>query len=146
VWLYYGGPALDEVPDLVLDGPDSFGIDLDMGGDLNGDAFADLVVGAPYDDDGTVWVFYGGPQMDTAVDALVTGEPGHYQYGHSLAIVSDLTGDGLDDLLVGTYDSHVGTAPPYNGVAHIRAGRHPDLLFADGFEMGDVSEWSPDLN
>ena len=47
----------------------------------------------------------------------------------------------VDDLLVGTYDSHVGTTPPYTGVAHIRAGRPPSLVFADGFEWGDLRPW-----
>ena len=140
VWLYLGGPTLDEQPDLVLHGPDSFGIAV-AGGDLNGDGFADVVASAPYDDDGTVHVFWGGAPMDATVDVLANGEPDHYQFGHALAVLGDVTNDTVGDLLVGTYDSHVGTTPPYAGVAHIRAGRPPSLLFADGFEWGDLRLW-----
>lgn len=141
VWIYLGGPALDEQPDIVLLGPDSFGIDV-AGGDLNGDGFDDVAIGAPYDDDGTVQVFWGGAPMDATVDAVAIGEPGHYQFGHSLAVLGDVTGDSLDDLLVGTYDSHVGSPPPYAGVTHIRAGCTPSFIFADGFELGDLRAWS----
>jgi hypothetical protein len=141
VWLYLGGPALDGQPDLVLHGPDSFGIDV-VGGDLDGDGYDDVVASAPYDDDGTVHVFSGGAPMDTAADAIATGEPGHYQFGHALAVIGDVTADAVQDLLVGTYDSHVGSPPPYAGVTHIRSGRPRSLLFADYFEWGDLTAWS----
>ena len=98
--------------DLVLHGPDSFGIAV-AGGNLNGDGFADVVASAPYDDDGTVHVFWGGAAMDATVDGVANGEPDHYTVGHDLAVIGDVTNDAVGDLLVGTYDSHVGTTNPY---------------------------------
>jgi hypothetical protein len=49
VAVYFGGPGADDVPDLVLNGQangDRFGFAVAGPGDLNGDGFADLAVGA----------------------------------------------------------------------------------------------------
>ncbi len=73
---------------------------------------------------------------------MLEGETGRYQFGQNLAGVGDVTGDGLADLLVGTYDSHVGAPPPYNGRAFLFGGADASLIFADGFESGSTSAWS----
>ena len=92
-------------------------------GDVNGDAVADLVVGAyradgPHgSDSGRAYVFYGGSSLsgtidlhtDTA-DVTIIGDDGYDRLGRSLT-TGDVNGDGLADLLIGAYWRGEGVGP-----------------------------------
>ena len=72
--------------------------------DLDGDGYADLIVGAPLDDDddlmsGKVLIFLGG-DAETDPDVVILGSNGE-QFGFSVARAGDVNGDGIDDLVVG---------------------------------------------
>ncbi len=80
-------------------------------GDLNADGRTDLVVGAPLDDGGfpdagAVYVFFGPlsasptPRLAGSANAIFRGAAASDRFGASLA-VRDVTGDGLNDLVVG---------------------------------------------
>ncbi|GAB3652620.1 hypothetical protein GCM10027589_10250 [Actinocorallia lasiicapitis] len=81
--------------------------------DLNKDGYADLAVGSPYDGkkrEGTVVVMYGSKSGLTPKRAQLFGEatkgvPGNPerddQFGSAIAL-TDLTGDGRPDLIVGS--------------------------------------------
>jgi len=145
VWVLRGGQELDGVPDAVLEEGPSFGRAIAVAHDVDGDGFPDLVVGAPHDGpdmDGRVYLYRGGVVLDAEADAVIEGATARYQFGSSLAGLGDVTGDGLADLLSGTYDSHVGSPPPYCGRAFVYGGAEPALIFADDFESGDTSAWS----
>ena len=68
-------------------------------GDVNGDGFADVVVGA-YRANGTgnVQVFSG---RDGSVLQSIAGDSSGDNFGFSVSSVGDLNGDGVDDLIVG---------------------------------------------
>jgi hypothetical protein len=112
VHLFYGSPeGLGEEPDLLLAGPDGsgshFGYALASGGDLNGDGYADLVVGAPNAEGarGQVFVYLGSsegpdPLPETTLVGLNAG--GGY-FGYAVSGFGDGNGDGYADLAVGAF-------------------------------------------
>jgi len=83
------------------------------GSDVNGDGFADVVVGAPLADaagsgEGRAWVVFGkadGAAVDLAdlaapgfaIDGIATGD----DTGFAVAMAGDVNGDGLADVVVG---------------------------------------------
>jgi hypothetical protein len=76
-------------------------------GDVNGDGYDDLAVGAPYYNDtatdaGAVFVFYGSETgLSAAYDWYVAGGTENEKFGMSVAAAGDLNQDGFADLLVG---------------------------------------------
>lgn len=88
-----------------------FGFSVAWAGDLNGDGFADLAVGAPDTEVsgmpqvGSVLVFYGSPAGPSASpDATLAGvSSGGGFFGHSVAGMGDGDGDGIDELAVGAF-------------------------------------------
>jgi hypothetical protein len=83
-----------------------FGMSLD-GGDVNGDGFADLIVGAPLwnngeTDEGVAIVYYGSATGITTAGSLTLemNQAGAH-FGHSVAFAGDTNGDGYGDIVVG---------------------------------------------
>lgn len=87
---------------------DWFGYSVAVAGDLNDDGFEDLIVGAPKDEAGKAFVFYGpfdgtGPLEITAANAdmaFSSPDPDDYDFGDAVGRVSDLTGDGIPELRI----------------------------------------------
>ncbi len=73
-FIYYGGPSLDATPDVTLIGESTgsltaFGASVSSAGDVNGDGFDDVIVGAPQygsggNQYGRAYVFFGGAVPD----------------------------------------------------------------------------------
>ncbi|HEX9991719.1 MAG TPA: FG-GAP repeat protein [Acidimicrobiales bacterium] len=138
-------------------------------GDLDGDGFADLVVGAPWWSPsaelsltGNVTVLFGGeagPDRAFVLDQSTLGfarEQGD-TFGASLA-VGPLDGDGADDLLVGSVREAVGDIGSAGVVVRVRGATdgfpgtatmwhqaslagatEADDFFGDGITIGDFS-------
>lgn len=71
-------------------------------GDLNGDGYDDVIVGAPTAaGGGEVLVFFGGQSPDTGYDLRISGNYATIGFGSSVASGGDVNGDGWDDLVVG---------------------------------------------
>ena len=106
-WLYLGGATPDGTPDLELTfamPADGFGGSIAGAGDLNGDGFADIAVGAPQTvgaTTGEVRVFYGGATPDAVVDVNLVGGATNDIFGTTVAGAGDFNRDGYADLAVG---------------------------------------------
>lgn len=114
VFVWYGGPNGISGPGQELVSPDSangdgFGYSISDAGDLDGDGYFDLVVGASGTNshDGAVYVWYGGPGGLSSLGADLTLDPvpgNQGFFGYSVSAAGDIDGDGIDDLVVGETD------------------------------------------
>ncbi|MCB9765421.1 MAG: FG-GAP repeat protein [Alphaproteobacteria bacterium] len=133
-YLYYGSsvglPLLSEQKLYAWDAmtDDAFGRAVSGAGDVNGDGYADLLVGADGDDDngsfsGSVYVFYGAVSGVSAAaqDKLIASDGATDDlFGRALAAAGDVDGDGLGDVLVGAFgDERDG---PQGGSAYVYYG------------------------
>jgi hypothetical protein len=87
-------------------GGSRFGWSVAGGGDLDGDGFDDVAVGAPRHNfgaanSGAVFVFRGGAPMNAVSDAQVGGRAAGDEMGTSVTIAGDWNRDGRSDLAAG---------------------------------------------
>ena len=114
---------------------DYSGRSVSAAGDVNGDGFDDLIVGAPYDDpngsrSGASFVVFGktdGTKVELSdVEAgsggfVINGVSADNWSGHSVSAAGDVNGDGFDDLIVGApHDDPNGS---YSGASFVVFGK-----------------------
>lgn len=121
--------SLNGVNGFKLDGETAFdysGYSVSAAGDLNGDGYADLVIGAYYynidtNHTGRSYVVFGGPDVGNegalplsdlnGVNGFkLDGEASHDASGQCVSTIADINSDGYDDLLIGSpdYNNHTG--------------------------------------
>jgi hypothetical protein len=139
---------------------DDTGWSVSGAGDINGDGFDDIIIGAPYSDvggtnAGSAYVIYGHAGGSVALDlANLSAAQGFVIDGSNLAGLSvsgagDVNGDGFDDLIVATYARSqlggYGLATAYvvfGKVAHAGPVDLGHLAASDGFSIGGAVESS----
>ncbi len=135
------------IPDQALDGLigtelPRFGVSIDGAGDFNGNGLADLIIGIgeSAQQPGSALVLYGGqhvsPLFADALDEsqalrLTSSNSADQGFAESVRGVGDISGNGLDDILLGVPWADL-TA--YDGVAASDAGR-VYLIHGTGIDM-----------
>lgn len=96
-------------------------------GDVDGDGYADILVGANgnlgLSFSGAAYLSFGGPaptSMDLVSATVYTGEAGNDQAGISVAGAQDVNGDGYDDFLIGAFRNSDGGR--FAGAAYLVLG------------------------
>jgi hypothetical protein len=142
---------------------DSAGESVSAAGDINGDGYGDLIVGAPYGDDGgdnagEAYVIFGKAGGFGAIDAtgrqvldlsslapvdgfIIQADAAMDNAGESVSAAGDINGDGYDDLMVGApFNSADGD---YAGRAYVIYGRAD---FSHGYSGGIMRTGGNGLN
>jgi FG-GAP repeat len=128
-WSYFGGQA-----------GANFGASVCTAGDVNGDGYGDILIGAPkYDGEGKVFAFYGnnGGQYP-AQSGLLTATPqwtlkcnqAGANFGISLAGIGDFNNDGYGDIIIGANKFDNGETD--EGAAFIVKGQGPKPYLGPG--------------
>lgn len=97
-FLFHGGPGgLDVNPSTSLSGTGAFGVDVACAGDVNGDGYADVLVGAA--NIGEAYLYLGSVNgVEDTPSATLVGDVGS---GIAVCSAGDVNGDGYSDIAVG---------------------------------------------
>lgn len=151
VYVWYGkrsgGPG--KTPDVEIrlgSTNDLFGTSLATG-DITGDGFADLVIGSPHDKTGDKWpgsivIIHGGPKISfLGASQTLYGEGTAWQdeFGASVAVIPDVNGDSLCEVVVGAPQvteggRQLGKVYLFNGAAQMDS--KPARVFTGSMEAG----------
>jgi hypothetical protein len=127
-YLYLGSATgLEGTPARTLTGPDgaegAFGYSVASAGDVNGDGYTDVVVGAQgwMDGTGRVYLYFGSASgLASTHSRTLTGPDGvNGSFGASVASAGDVNGDGYADVLIGAVGAmlHIGRVHLFLGSA-----------------------------
>ena len=132
------------------------GYDVSAAGDVNGDGFGDIIVGAPLGDDGggssgEAYVVFGKSSEFGTIDLtnlgaadgfVIQGDAIGDHAGESVSAAGDINGDGMADLIVGAPNGHNGGTDA--GEAYVLFGK-TSVFGSDvaGRQVVDLTSLSP---
>lgn len=157
-YIFFGGTDMNVSADVRITGSndnDKIAAGLSGGGDVDGDGYSDVIIGAPEADTdtgvnrGKVYIFYGldmsdGELKDITIGAdssgvkmtVLTGNTDHEFLGTSVGNAGDTNGDTYDDIAAG--GKYMGTDTTFRGKAYVYYGwpsmdavdTSPDVTFS----------------
>jgi FG-GAP repeat/Divergent InlB B-repeat domain len=101
---------------------DNFGRCVSVAGDVNGDGYDDVIIGAPYDGTGgKAYVYHGSSTgLSNSSDWVAEGSQENAWFGISASSSGDVNGDGYDDVIVGA--PHYSNGETWEGAAFVYHG------------------------
>ena len=145
--VYHGGAAgISTIASTFLESNQAnarLGMSVSSAGDVNGDGYSDVIVGAPYydngqTDEGIALIYHGSSSgVSTTASALLENDNWSGGLGTSVSYAGDVNGDGYCDVIVGGpwYDN----GELNEGIAHVYHGN------ADGNMTRYTRAYRPDL-
>ena len=89
-----------------------YGRSVSFAGDINGDGYSDVIVGAPLFDhgqssEGGVWVYEGSSSGLASPSWFAESDQAYAYFGYCVSTAGDVNGDGYSDIVIGaeTYDN-----------------------------------------
>lgn len=110
IFVYFGNTQPDTLSDLIIShdipGFDAFGVFTSCN-DVNGDSYDDIGTSAvnffagSIHQKGKVYIYHGGPNLDTIPDFTITSLPNNFGdlFGSSMSVDGDVNNDGFNDIL-----------------------------------------------
>jgi len=136
---------------------DQSGWSISDAGDVNGDGYDDILIGARFnndggtDDEGQTYLIFGkasGWAMDTDLgvsDASFLGEATNDFSGNTISGAGDVNGDGYDDFLIGAYANNEGGTDD-EGQTYLIFGKASGWAMDTDLGVSDASFWGEDSN
>ena len=118
-YIYPGSPTgLSTTPLVTLAGTEQskFGISVASAGDVNGDGYSDVIIGASgiSSGKGAAYLFLGSSTGPSATPAtILSGTDAGDAFGNSVASAGDVNGDGYSDVIVGAFMASAETGAAY---------------------------------
>ena len=119
-YIYAGGNVISKNPVCIIDGRvprEQIGYRIYSPGDITGDGFADVLIGAPGGGSGgigAVYVIAGGKSVRNEPVRQYFGPHKNSLFGTAVYSAGDINGDGATDIMVGA---------PYTDAGHYHSGR-----------------------
>jgi hypothetical protein len=117
-----------------------FGYSVSSAGDVNGDGYSDVIVGAyTYDhgetDEGRAFVYHGSSSgLSATADWTAESEQQFASFGYSVSLAGDVNGDGYSDVIVGAY--HYDDGEIDEGAAFVYHGSSTGLSATNNWIQG----------
>ncbi|MBK6537419.1 MAG: FG-GAP repeat protein [Ignavibacteria bacterium] len=103
-----------------------FGFSVSNAGDVNGDGYSDIIVGAYFNIE-RAYIYFGGLTMDNIADVTLSGTGGYF--GFSVSTAGDVNRDGFSDVIVGQPAGFIGSAFIFYGGSSMNSV--PDVTMMD---------------